>query len=97
MLVDFARYCWVELLPDTWSQEFKSPDARQAEMKFLAAIKSARDACIADRNAAAKGSLKADDLDESLQIKEKIEDRYQCEESPLTGLKRVAKVFRETL
>lgn len=60
--------------PQATGQDFKSAEARLAEMKFLQAMKTARDAYIEDLNAAAKQSLKEDDLDEALLIKEKIED-----------------------
>ena len=48
--------------------------ARQAEQRFLSAVKAARKDYIADLETAAKQSLAADKLDEAIRIKQTIKD-----------------------
>ena len=54
--------------------EFKTAAARNAELKFLKALRSARDDYIKDLESAAKAAVTDDNLDEAVRIKRRIED-----------------------
>lgn len=56
------------------AQNFKSAKARQAEQKFLRAMKAARADYIANLKVAAKLAIKDNEFEEAVRIQEKIQD-----------------------